>query len=237
MKRTIEGGLFALVVVSLACAQSPRQAPQPAMPAASLFVIQDAGASQSPDIKGAFPATLEKNLDSKNLKEGDTVVCKTAVALHARSGLMIPSGATIIGHITQSQARAKGASASSLAMVFDKIEVAKGKEIPMKGTLQAIGPSLGDRGPYVGAAEPGSLNGAGRGDSGGGSTTPPPSSSMPMSSSSSGTPILLSSSHGVVGIKHLELDKDGVITSPGKEVKLDHGTQLMIYAEIAIPVQ
>jgi type IV secretory pathway VirB10-like protein len=78
----------------------------------------------------------------KKLKDGDTVVCTTVSALHSGSGMMIPSGSKVIGHITQAEARSKGDSQSSLAMVFDKIQMPNGTAIPMKGTLQAIGPSL-----------------------------------------------------------------------------------------------
>jgi hypothetical protein len=42
---------------------------------------------------------------------------------------------------------------------------------------------------------------------------------------------------GVLGIRNLQMDKDSVLTSSNKEVKLDSGTQMMIRAEIAVPVQ
>ena len=73
-------------------------------------------APNKPDnvIKGSFPVQLEKTLNSSKLKEGDTIVCKTVTAIHSRSGLMIPSGAKIIGHVTQAQARLKGDAESML---------------------------------------------------------------------------------------------------------------------------
>jgi hypothetical protein len=38
-----------------------------------------------------------------------------------------------------------------------------------------------------------------------------------------------------LGVKNLQMDANGVLTSPAKEVKLDSGMQLMIKAEIDLP--
>jgi hypothetical protein len=76
-------------------------------------------------------------------------------------------------------------------------------------------------------------------------TTPPPtpgaltggnSGIHPIETSRS-RPLLNAQSVGVLGIKNLQMDKDSVITTTGKEVKLDNGTQMLIRAEIEIPVQ
>jgi hypothetical protein len=188
-------------------------------------------APSNPDnqIKGSFPVRLEKSLDSKKLKEGDTVVFQTIAALHSRSGLMIPSGSKVIGHVTQAQARSKGNSDSMLGIAFDKIEYGKGEDIPMKGTLQAVGPSLGGQGPYMGAEQP-QLSGKNNAGS-----SAPPTSSMQISGPNSGTPVLGPQSQGVLGVKNLQMDANGVLTSPAKEVKLDSGMQLLIKAEIDLP--
>jgi hypothetical protein len=49
--------------------------------------------------------------------------------------------------------------------------------------------------------------------------------------------MLTSESKGVLGFKNLEMNSDSVLTSSGKEVKLDSGTQMLIQAAIPIPVQ
>lgn len=206
---------------------------------------QNAPENSGNEIKGAFPITLVRNLDSKKLKEGDTVVCQTAVALHARSGLLIPTGSKVIGHVTQATARSKGNPDSTLGIVFDKIEISKGKDVPMKGTLQAVGPSLGGGGPDTGVA--GGLGMGGGGSAGGtaadtATVAPPTSGGLagpnsgihPLDTKSK--PILNAQSQGVLGIKNLEMGKDSVLTTTNKELKLDSGTQMMIRAEIEIPV-
>jgi hypothetical protein len=233
--------VFVLLATSFCLAQDA----SPATPAASSSgqdaSSQASAAASANAIKGAFPTSLAKSLDSKKLKDGDTVVCTTVSALHSGNGMMIPSGSKVIGHVTQAQARSKGDSDSSLAMVFDKIQVSGGKIIPMKGVLQAVGPSLGgNSGPDTGAAGGGTMPGHG-----GESTMPPPTQGS-VAGPNSGVhnvdatgprAMLNSQSVGVLGIKNLQMDKDSVLTTTGKEVKLDNGTQMLIRAEIEIPVQ
>ncbi len=193
--------------------------------------------SSDSNIRGPVPTTLVKSLDSKKLKEGDIVVCQTTAALHAPNGVLIPSGAKVIGHVTQAEARSKGNANSTLAITFDKVEVAKGKEYAMKGTVQALGPTLGESGPSTGPATPGSLSGAGASSAGSGSTTEAPTSSMQIAGPVSGTPVLIPSSKGVMGLKNLTLGENGLITSPNKEVKLDNGIQVLILSEISGPAR
>lgn len=229
---------------ALGCAEVANLVERQNFSVAAATVAQDAPASQ-PGIRGAFPTTLVKALDSKKLKEGDTVICQTSAVLHTGSGMMIPSGSKIIGHVTQAQARSRGNSDSTLAIVFDKIQLTGGKELPMKGTLQAVGPSLGgNSGPDTG---PG--GGLGMGGHGGNATdtaTTPAPSNTAVAGPNSGIhslndlgsrPILNAQSQGVLGIKNLQMDKDSVLSSTGKEVKLDPGTQMLIHAEIEAPVQ
>lgn len=237
MKRFCLVVALGLLTVTLCDAQSDTSANAPTTAASAT----QATSNPESEIKGAFPTTLVKAIDSKKLKVGDTVVCQTVAALHSRSGLMIPSGAKVFGRVTQAQARSKGDPASSLAIVFEKIQWGKDKELPMKGTLQAVGPNLGDNEVTTGPASPGTLGGRG----GGAATTPPPSDTAvagpnagihPLNQVGS-HPLLNAESHGVVGLKNLEMDKDNVLTSSGKEVKLENGTQMLVHAEIEIPVK
>lgn len=242
MKRFLDGCWFILVAAWL-----------PFAPALGLHAsrissvagvaVQDSASAQESEIRGAFPARLVKTLDSRKLKEGDTVVCQTSATLHSRSGLLIPSETKVIGHVVQTQARGKGAAQSSLEIVFDKIELPGGKEIPMKGVLQAVGPSLDDGGPDTG---PG--GGLGMGGHGGNAadtaTTPGPTNGVAGANSgvhaltdTRSRPILNAQSQGVLGIKNLEMGKDSILTSTEKEVKLESGTQMLIRAQIEKPVE
>ena len=228
MKRLCVLIVAALFSISLCYAQS-------ATPQTTDQGTTAQAAPSNPDnqIKGSFPVKLEKGLDSKKLKAGDTIVCRTVSPIHSRSGLMIPSGSKVIGHVTQAQARSKGDSDSTLGFAFDKIEYSNGETIPMKGILQAVAPSLGGT-PLDTSAAPPQLATAnsGSGSGGTGGSSPPPSGSVQIAGPRSGTPILLATSQGVLGVKNLQMDANGVLSSSGKEVKLEGGMQLMIRAEI-----
>jgi hypothetical protein len=202
--------------------------------AASIALGQSTPAAQGPEattgatIHGVIPVTLVKPLDSKKLKEGDEVTGKTLVALHASSGVDIPLGSPVIGHVTQSKARSKGDSEASLGIAFDKIQLPGGKDMPIKGVLQAVGPNpSAGSGPDTGSGPMGanSLN------SGNGSTAPMATGMGPQAAQQPGGGKMLNPhSTGVVGIKNLQLE-NSVLSSSGKEVKLDSGSQMMVKIE------
>ena len=224
-----------VVLVGLSCMAIALCAAQNATaPAAS----NDSAASSPAQIHGAFPVTLDKGLDSKKAKVGDPVVCKMALGLRSRNGLNIPAGSKVMGHVTQAEAKSKGGSDSSLGIAFDKIE-ANGQQIPIKGVLQAVGPSVVDHsGPDTGAGASGGVGMGGNSTGGSAGTTAGPQSWNAGNPNAGGSVKMLNAqSQGVVGLKGLELGKDSVITSSGKEVKLDSGTQFMVRAENEEPAQ
>jgi len=235
MHRFLPAAACVLLAISFGDVQSASAAPQADnTPAASSLSQGDQTPSDEDAIRGVFPTILVKPLDSKKLKQGDQVVCQTTAVLHTRSGMVIPNKSKVIGQVTQAKARSKGDSESSLAIAFDKIQLPNGKDVPFKGVLQAVAPSLGgNSGPDTGAASPGTIpNGRGADLS----TMPAPSSTR-VPDTVGVHPLITSQSAGVLGIPSLQMDKDSVLTSSGKEVKLDSGTQMLIRAEIQQPAQ
>lgn len=190
-------------------------------------------------IRAAIPVVLTESLDAKKLKAGDEVTAKTLVGLEGK-GLSIPSGSKVTGHVTQAEARSKGDPQSSLGIVFDKIDLSGGKERPIHGQIQAVAPSAIPE-PTVGPVGGGTIAKESPGDQG--SPVPGPSSSLgniqtPNPDGSANQPWRLdANSHGVIGIRHLELDKDSVLTTTDKDLKLDSGTQLLVRSEIQSPGQ
>ena len=73
--------------------------------------------------------TLTKSLDSKKVKEGDPVIVRTIEPVKKNGQTVIPSGATIEGHVTQASAKQSGDAYSSLGIVFDKAVLKNGEEI------------------------------------------------------------------------------------------------------------
>lgn len=191
---------------------------------ASLANVQAWGQDNAATVmQGAFPCSLEKSLDSKKAKEGDPVVCQTSKGLHFQSGQFIPSGTKILGHVTQAQARSKGDSQSSLAIAFDKVELSKGNDVPIKGTLQAVGPASSG-GPDTGPATQPGLHG-------GAIATQGQTLGKEGGTHAGAAGPLSGDSKGAVGVKGLDMDDKSVLTSTGKEVKLDAGTQMVVHAE------
>ncbi len=178
---------------------------------------------------GVMPAELTKSLDSKKLKEGDQVTAKITAELHTKDGGTIPRGSTLTGHVTEAKARSKGDPQAALGIVFDKLTTPDGKTMPVKGVLQAVGPSLhsSEAAASGGAIGPGMM--AGHEGTGTGTTPPPTGSVSPASQPS--VPVLTGQSKGVVGIRGLELGENSVVLTGGKEVRLDSGTQLMVQVE------
>ncbi len=222
MSRFLRTAIFILLATTAGLAQDAT----PAQPAAS----DTSAASATTQLRGVIPTTLAKSIDSKKLKEGDEVTVKTTAALQTSSGIMMPTGTKIVGHVTQAKARSKGDPESSLGIAFDKVQVG-GKDIPIKGTLQAVGLNPNESGPDTGAAGGGTMAAHG-----GDPTTmaSPVSSAGPnagqqQSGKQSGT-MLNGHSTGVVGIKNMQLE-NSVLISSGKEVKLDQGAQMLIKAE------
>lgn len=176
--------------------------------------------------QGIIPVTLTRSLDSKKLKEGDEVDAKTVAGMHSPVGGDIPAGSKVVGHVTQSKARSKGDSEASLGIVFEKIDLPGGKSMEIKGVLQAIGPAP-DTGPDTGSTMGGNSMNAGNG------STSSAGNGMGMQGGQKAAPKALDPhASGVIGIKNMQLDSNSsVLTSTGKEVKLDSGAQMLIKME------
>lgn len=226
----------------LAQTTAPQSAPNATAPQSA-----PAAKSQSSSGGGVIPVELEKSLDSKKLKQGDEVDAKTLMDLHTGNGVTIPKGTKVVGEVTQATARSKGDSDSSLGMTFSKIEMKNGQSIPLKASLQAIGPPPGsmmaatpDTGMTPSPASPPNTGMSPQTNSSGGSATtpspvngnaPPPDQSMPQGNTgqmNSPSGHLTGRSVGVVGISGLELRQDSVLTAKGKSVKLDGGSQMLL---------
>jgi len=84
-------------------------------------------------------AELSQALDTKKCKPGDAVTAKTTAATKAGGEVVIPKGTKLVGHVTESKARAKGESRSELGIVFDKAVLKDGREIALNNvTVEAL---------------------------------------------------------------------------------------------------
>jgi hypothetical protein len=193
---------------------------QKAVAATAGFASPALGAADQKTASILIPTFLDGTLDSKKRNAGDEVTVSISAPIELSDGRVLPRGAKVTGHVTESKARAKGDSESSLTVMFEKVAMPGGKVMDIKGYVHAVAPNpnLDQSGGGVdyGTSMNRSLQHSGGGES-----------------SSTATPILNAQSAGVEGIKDLALNDDGVLTSPGKAVKLEHGSQIMLRAQIA----
>ena len=183
---------------------------------------------------GAFPVKITRTLDSSKLKEGDSVEVETAGSFKLADGTLVPKGSKLTGHITAAKARSKGDSDSQLTVTFDKLNVANGKQLSVKGTVQAVFPPADEPQPEVPRA---STSPGGSGMSGGAVGATPDYKPMTEiktgsnTSTNAGEASADPKSVGVHGLDNLQLN-DGVLTSKGKNVKLGGGVRMIVHVDI-----
>jgi hypothetical protein len=178
---------------------------------------------------GAFPVKVVKTLDSSKLKEGDNVEVETAGAFKLPDGTLVPKGSKLTGHVTSSKARSKGDSDSQLTVSFDKLNITNGKQLSVKGIVQAVFPPPDEPAPQMAGKASGAAGGGYVGATVG--TVDSDKSGSNMESSGNGSGSIDPKAAGVQGIHNLELS-DGVLTSKGKNVKLGDGVRMIVRVDI-----
>ena len=179
---------------------------------------------------GAFPVKVVKTLDSSKLKEGDTVEVVTAGSFKLRDGTLVPKGSKLTGQVTAAKARSKGDAESQLTIAFDKLEVANGKQLSVKGMVQAVSAPEEQPEPQMAGKATAGAGGSslGGGDVGTVTDTHTGSNMETNSKAQSGANV---NATGVQGIHGLELN-NGVLTSKGKNVKLGDGVRMIVHVDI-----
>lgn len=193
-----------------------------------------------------LPLELAKSLDSRKLKPGDPVEARVVDQWRTADGTLVPPGSKVVGHVTESSARAKGDSQSQLGIAFDQIALKDGRKLPLKASIQALGPPpvmapmpMGGPGANAGGvgAPTGQMGGINPGSTPTGAGIP--ASTFPRPSGSGGndpssvpdnqnSPQLTPQSTGVIGLHDLQLEQGSVLASDGKQVKLQAGSQLLL---------
>lgn len=204
-------------------------------------------------------AELTSSVDSKKAKVGDVVNARLSEALRADGALLLPKGAKLLGHLTQSSARCKDDPSSSLAIQFDKALLKDGQEIPLTVWIRALAAeprTVFQQGPEqdLNAGTPAagqSPMGASRPSMGGPPAAKSPSIVGSTNGSASETTAsgglnafgqLSAQSKGVFGLDGIHLAADAssatqgsLITSSGRSVHLDSGTRLLLVWQAETP--
>ncbi len=266
MKRTGFIILGTLVFAGSAVCQTQQPAQAGTQAASSAMAVPSASA-ENPKLNASLAdgspivAELSSSVDSKKTKQGDAVTARTTADIRAGGKTILPRGTKLVGHVTESAARAKGGADSSLGIAFDKAILKGGEELPLNVAIVAVAPPQSafagqninnDGGTPI--ASPGTPSNMGRpGSMGAMGGTPPATSSSP-----TGPPVdntvatngaapekgldangrLTPDSRGIYGTKDATLRptttnpaEGSVITSSGKKVHLDSDTQLLLVTQ------
>jgi hypothetical protein len=82
-------------------------------------------------------AELQSTLDASRARVGDRVVLKTTDAIKSNGQTVVKKGATLVGHVSDVQQRAKGSAASSVTVLFDQLESGS-LSTPISATIDSI---------------------------------------------------------------------------------------------------
>ena len=127
----------AIGILSVGTAVAAAQSDKDMRPGSETTLAQNA--ANGPLENGSpIHIALTKTIDSNKVKQGDTVTARTVQPTKANGKTVIPSGAIIEGHITQASSRDKGASFSTVGIVFNKATLKNGEQMPLNVTVQAI---------------------------------------------------------------------------------------------------
>ncbi|MGH9593410.1 MAG: hypothetical protein ACRD5L_09995 [Bryobacteraceae bacterium] len=88
-----------------------------------------------------FEVELSKSLDVRKCVIGDPVTARTTAAVMSGDSVLLPKGATVLGHITEVKAMEHGDATSRLGILFESAVLKNGQEIPLLVAIQAIAAS------------------------------------------------------------------------------------------------
>jgi len=101
--------------------------------------------SASRHLQGAeINATLSQTVDARKAKPGDPVTATLTDDVRANGRLLLFRGTTLVGRVTEAQARTRGADAgdastdSRLGIAFEKAVLRDGQEVPINATIEAV---------------------------------------------------------------------------------------------------
>jgi hypothetical protein len=84
---------------------------------------------------------LSKTVDAKKAKIGDPVKALLLTDVVSHGKIAVRRDSRLIGHVTEAQAQTKDNPESRLGIVFDRILVKHGPEVPLSSVLLAVRPS------------------------------------------------------------------------------------------------
>jgi len=231
---------FAILSGLLLAIPASTQSQAPGSASASPRAVLQGNISNLMSAEGTeINAALVSALDSKKTKPGDEIVALATETIKLQGKVVVPMGAKLIGHITRASARGRGDAESAIWIVFDRIILKNGKEITMRGGINAL--ASADAEPILSATGTRSIEEASSNAIEGAvntiaySTSRVPHAVPRTFGGLTENGQFVSDSRGVFGVDGLRLsavgsnDTDGtVIASTGNNVHVKSGTRLLI---------
>ena len=109
----------------------------------ALQAAQTAGAADAPALEegSILYAELSKTVDAKKAKTGDPVNAVLLADVLAHGKVVARRDSKLVGHVTEAQPHSKDVPESRLGIVFDKLILKGGQEIPFVSVLLALSPA------------------------------------------------------------------------------------------------
>ena len=95
-----------------------------------------AGVQQTDAVLRTLNGELTGTLDSKTAKTGDAVVIRTTSTVRLADDTEIPKGSKVVARVTG--VKPAGAANAQIALAFDRIELKKGRSLPIQGEIESI---------------------------------------------------------------------------------------------------
>jgi hypothetical protein len=107
----------------------------------ALQTPQTASTPASLDDGSILYAELSKTVDAKKVKAGDPVSAVLLADLLSHGKVVARRDSKLVGHVTEAQVHSKDTPESRLGIVFDKLIVKGGQEIPFVSVLMGLSPA------------------------------------------------------------------------------------------------
>jgi hypothetical protein len=107
----------------------------------ALQAAQTAGGQGGLDDGSILYAELSKTVDAKKAKAGDPVSAVLLADVLSHGKIVARRDAKLVGHVTEAQPHSKDTPESRLGIVFDKVILKDGQEIPFVSVLMALSPA------------------------------------------------------------------------------------------------
>jgi hypothetical protein len=120
-------------LLTLGSIAGARQAPQTASGSASSLPSLENGS--------LLYAELSKTVDTKKAKAGDPVTAQLVADVLSHGKIVIRRDSKLVGHVTEAQPYSKEKPESRLGIVFEKIILKGGQEVPFDSVLMSLRPA------------------------------------------------------------------------------------------------